>query len=502
MSASLQTLSHLLDHIDFTTPEWMESIDGISVDRLANDTREEFSSHTMFIAINGYDVDGHRFCQAAVDRGASVLLVDHEVETDPRVPQIIVKSTREILPLVADRFFGHPSQSLNIVAVTGTNGKTTTTFILEGIFQAAGLKSGRIGTLGVSVDGKPFEAVSQHRTTPGPLQFHEILAQLRDDGVTHVAIEASSHGLVQGRLDENSFVATGFSNLTEDHLDFHKTMENYYQAKKLLFTRFDSKAKVINIDPEYGQRLYHELADAKAQGMLSVSSQHQADIWVDINAESSKGADLSLHFPDSTHSLRLPLIGHYNVDNALLAAGLAYSIGISAQTITQALQNAPQVPGRQERIDEGQDFDVFVDYAHTPDGITNALSALKPLTAGRLIAVFGAGGDRDPQKRPIMAQAAGELADLTVITSDNPRTEDPAQIAADVEKGIKDSCAHYEVILDRHRAIADTVAQARPGDVIAILGKGPEEYLEVGHEFLPWDDRQEARDAIATALRQ
>jgi UDP-N-acetylmuramoyl-L-alanyl-D-glutamate--2,6-diaminopimelate ligase len=418
----------------------------------------------LFFCVPGSRADGHDFAPEAVERGAVALVVEHLV--DAAVPQLVVPSSRAAMAVVADEFFGRPTEELEVVGVTGTNGKTTTAFLLHSILDAADRRPGLIGTVEARVGGVPRKL---ERTTPEAIDLQRLFREMLDAGDRSCAMEASSHASELHRLDRMRFRALIFTNLTQDHLDFHGTMERYYAAKRRLFGEAPA---VVNVDDPWGRRLVQELGGAAVTFGLSPEAQ--------VGPEALAGIDLRLR-------------GRFNVLNALGAAAAARLLGVDDAALRAGLEAVEGVPGRFEEVSEGQPFTVLVDYSHTPDSLDNALRAAGALADGRLICVFGCGGDRDREKRPLMGRVATELADLAIVTSDNPRSEDPGRIIAEVVAG-----ATGEVVVepDRRAAIELAVEAAEPGDVVLVAGKGHEQGQEIGEVVLPFDDREVAREAL------
>jgi UDP-N-acetylmuramoyl-L-alanyl-D-glutamate--2,6-diaminopimelate ligase len=439
---------------------------------------------SLFCCIPGERVDGHRFAGDAVRAGATALVVEHVVDVD--VPQVVVASVRRAIGPISAVVFGEPATALTLAGVTGTNGKTTTTYLLEAVFRAAGLRPGVIGTTGAHVDGRPLPLA---RTTPEAPDLHRLLARMRDAGCDAVAMEVSSHALAQHRVDGVVYDVAAFTNLSQDHLDYHPTMEAYFEAKARLFTPALARRGVVNVDDAWGQRLL----GAPSIPLATYGFDHQADL---------RGTDLrvdaeGLTFRAGGVEVRSPLRGRFNAWNCLTALAVAEALGVGLDAAAAAIGSVAEVPGRMEPVDAGQDFLVMVDYAHTPDSILHVLRGARPLATGRVIVVLGCGGDRDRAKRPLMGRAATSEADLTVITSDNPRSEDPLAIIDEMLPGAREGGGAFVVEPDRRAAIAEAVGAARTGDVVVIAGKGHETYQEVGARTLPFDDREVAREALA-----
>ncbi len=452
----------------------------------------------LFFCVVGMSSDGHEFAPVAVEAGAAALVVERPLGLG--VPEVLVGDARAAMAPLAQRFFGDPTATLALAAVTGTNGKTTTAFLTRSILEAAGIQCGLLGTIRQIVGGETVEAV---RTTPEAIDLQRTFAAMLAAGDGAASVEISSHALVLGRVDCLHVAAAAFTNLTQDHLDFHTDMDDYYEAKRLLFTgqegrREPPRVAAVNVDDEYGRRLLADLAEAGTETRIVTFSAGGAD--ADMSATGlefdASGATFTLHAEGGTHDVAVGLPGRFNVENALAALALSGGLGVALADAVAALRNAEPVPGRMEPIREGQDFAVLVDYAHTPDSLINVLEAARGLTAGRLLSVVGCGGDRDRAKRPLMGAAAAEASDVCFVTSDNPRSEDPDAIIAEVLTGIRDG-SNVVVEADRRKAIAGALGQARSGDLVVIAGKGHEQGQEFeGGRKEPFDDREVAREAL------
>ncbi|HET7538982.1 MAG TPA: UDP-N-acetylmuramoyl-L-alanyl-D-glutamate--2,6-diaminopimelate ligase [Polyangiaceae bacterium] len=446
----------------------------------------------LFVARSGGKVSGSQFVQAAVERGAVALIVERGMPLPSvTVPLIEVADARRSLALAAEAVYGNPSRQIPVIGVTGTNGKTTTAWLVEHALLGAGQKPARLGTVGFAFDG---QSVDSALTTPEADDISRYVARVRDAGGTHFVMEVSSIALSLERVRGLHFKVAAFSNLTQDHLDFHGSLAEYGEAKARLFTELSPEASALNVDDPFGAKLA-----ARATGQVTrVSKRPGADLFpkeISIDAQGIRGL---IHTPAGDVRLESRLVGEHNLENLLLAIAILQASGAELGPALAALAEAPQVPGRLERCDEpGDDLLVLVDYAHTPDALERVLIATRSLTPRRVVCVFGCGGDRDPQKRPRMGAAVGRLADYAYLTNDNPRSEEPRAIASAVEVGLREMDAKYEVELDRARAIERAISRAGAGDVVLIAGKGHEPYQLVGDQTLPFDDRVEARRALA-----
>lgn len=459
----------------------LEGDPGTEITSLAFDNRK-VEPGALFFCVPGLGSDGHDFAPAAVEAGAVALLCERPLGLG--VPEVMVPDSRAAMAPAAAAFNEYPTADLKIAGITGTNGKTTTAFLLHDILEYAGIHSGLMGTVKQLVGG---EEESVERTTPEAIDLQAAFRRMEQAGDEACVMEVSSHAMVMHRADAIDFDVAAFTNLTQDHLDFHDDMEDYYAAKRLLFASGPG-ASVVNIDDPYGQRLATEF------DVITYSAEGNAADYTASEVQfDASGADFLVESEHGDLIVRTALPGRFNVANALAALASAIALGVDPEDAVAALAGANRVPGRFEPIDEGQDFAVLVDYAHTPDSVENALRAARDLGDGRLIAIVGAGGDRDRAKRPLMGAAASQLADLAIITSDNPRSEDPAAIIDDVLTGIEDHDS-VEVEPDRSAAIKLAIDSAEPGDTIVIAGKGHEQGQEFeGGRKIPFDDRDVAR---------
>ncbi|MCW3013647.1 MAG: UDP-N-acetylmuramoyl-L-alanyl-D-glutamate--2,6-diaminopimelate ligase [Solirubrobacterales bacterium] len=468
----------------------------VPVTGLAYDNRT-VTDGTLFFCVPGFTRDGHDFAGDAVARGAAALVVSRML-ADPavaNVPQVLVEDVRTAMAPAAAAYYGDPTADVATVGITGTNGKTTSAYLVRALLEAGGYRTGLLGTVSSVVGGVQTPTV---RTTPEAIDLQALLAAMRDAGDTHSVMEVSSHALRLHRADAIHWAAAIFTNLTQDHLDFHTDMDDYFRAKRLLFAAADHQRVplVVNIDDRYGERL----AETFPRAMTYAVDHPGADL---------RASDVSFGLTSSTFTLdgsqlHVPLPGHFNVLNALGAIAVARALGVADATIARALPSAGRVPGRMQPVEEGQDFAVLVDYAHTPDSLHNVLRAARALvtgSGGRVIVVFGAGGDRDRGKRPQMGGIAAAEADVVVVTSDNPRSEDPEAILAEIVAGIPPDRGDVTVLQDRHAAIARAVDVARTGDVVIVAGKGHEQGQEIANGVkLPFDDVTEAQESLRARL--
>lgn len=455
---------------------------------LAYDTRR-VTPGALFFCVRGERVDGHELANEAVERGASALVVERLL--DVAVPQLVVADSRAAMAVAADVFFGEPTKALEIAGVTGTNGKTTTVFLLRSIFEAAGRPSGLLGTVDWIVGGARRDAPF---TTPEAIDLQRLFAEMRDAGDRSVALEASSHGAALHRLDRVRFDALAFTNLTQDHLDLHGTMEEYFLAKRGLFVSAQPPPAAVNIGDPWGRRLAEELVRVHRSPLVTFGLDDSAEVRPDGLELTPEGSSFSA----GGIALETRLRGLFNVENVLAAVAVAQLLDLDEEAVARGVAEAGEVPGRFEPVDEGQPFSVLVDFAHTPDSLRTALRSARALTQGQVIVVFGAGGDRDRGKRPLMGKTAAELADVAIVTSDNPRSEDPLSIIQDVLQG---TGLDVEIDPDRRSAIHRAIALAGAGDVVVIAGKGHEKGQEIGGVVQPFDDRVVAREALLAQAR-
>ncbi len=490
-------LSELIDAVPGATPLGAQDMRDVWVSSVDYDSRK-VQPGSVFVAIPGQRYDGHDFVQDALSRGAVALVVERPVDAGS-VPVLRVPSARTALALLADRFYGSPSRSLLLVGVTGTNGKTTTTHLIAHLLRAHGRRTGTIGTLGAVLDGVGEVPISH--TTPEAPDIQHVLYQAKQNGVQAVAMEVSSHALHQNRTLGLEFDVAVFTNLTQDHLDYHQSMEDYAESKRRLFTQYPARSSkaftaVFNVDDAYGRRWFEESAYNRwSYGVASADAMVRAEA-VRLRPDA---VEMRLVTPVGTSELVVPLGGAFQVYNVLAAVTSALALSLPLESIREALASAPQVPGRFEIVPNRLGFTVIVDYAHTPDGLENLLRSARALQPRRLIIVFGCGGNRDRTKRPRMGAIASELADLCVVTSDNPRHEPPDAIIEEILQGISRRDAVL-VEADRRRAIELAIRHAELGDMVVIAGKGHETVQIVGDERIPFDDLMVAREILEGAV--
>lgn len=458
----------------------------------------------LFVAMKGTKVDGHHFIGDAIERGAVAIVTEEPVDKhllgETEASFIQVDDSKAALAHLAPSFFEHPANDLHLIGITGTNGKTTTCYLIDSLLHACSLKSGRLSTITYRIGDNEIPAT---HTTPGLLDLHELFAKMREAGASHVAMEVSSHALDQGRVAGCNFETMVFTNLTEEHLDYHHSMEAYYQTKKQLCALTKGRC-LINQDDPWGKRLLAELTQATwSYGIEANGTENAADIFPKQFVFDLNGIVMTVATPIGEIEVKSPLIGRYNVYNVLAAIGVGLSLGLSGEKIASGIAAMQGVPGRFEKIDMGQDFTVIVDYAHTSDALFRLLQAVAELGPRRIITLFGCGGDRDRGKRPKMAEAAAALSQKVILTSDNPRSESPLAIIREIETGFHHKEASfaeqrvdYEIIPDRGAAIKRAIQMAEPDDVVVIAGKGHETDQQIGSQRFPFDDRKVAREAL------
>jgi len=480
----------------------------IKVTGITHNSKDVKPNH-LFVAIRGFSVDGHTFIPDAIRRGASCIVLEDPawILPDPHVLFIQVPDSREALAILSANFYGNPSKQMTLIGITGTNGKTTLTYLLESVLAKEGVSPGVMGTINYRFRGKTIEAKT---TTPDPLILQGTLNEMLADGIQAVVMEVSSHALALHRVDGCHFDVAVWTNLSQDHLDFHHTMEDYFETKKTLFTRHlalsekRNKQAIINIDDPYGKQLAKELTSFP---LITYGTRSEADVHPVKTEIDASGISMEVQTPRGVLSISSILVGRHNQMNLLAAIAASLSLNVSLRAIQEGLKNV-MVPGRLQPVENRLGITVLVDYAHTPDALRNVLQSIRPLTRGRVITVFGCGGDRDKKKRPKMGRIAEELSDSVILTNDNPRSEPPLRILSEIEAGIKTLPSISEeaflsgakgviVIPDRKEAIRLAVRAAAPGDIVLIAGKGHEPYQIIGTAKIPFSDTLVAQEAIS-----
>jgi UDP-N-acetylmuramoyl-L-alanyl-D-glutamate--2,6-diaminopimelate ligase len=483
-SLSLSEIANLIGSSEVISGKNDLRIHGLTLD--SNDV----IAGDLFVALPGLKVHGAEFVKSAVANGAVAVLTDASVKIDTDVPVIRVANPRFWLGIISDKFYRNPSSAINVIGITGTNGKTTTSYLLQQIWEFNNRTSGLIGTVETRIGDEVFPTI---RTTPEAPELQSTFAIMRERHNLNVVMEVSSHALALNRVDGSKFSVVAFTNLSQDHLDFHKNMEDYYQAKSRLFKFGFAEKAIINVDDPWGKRLFDETEIEK----ISVSTHNDQANWKIIETSSNNSkVQLTITGPGGILlSIESPLIGDYNGANVLMALALAVESGIDPLAAADALNTAKGAPGRMELVDLAQNFTAVVDYAHTPDAVSAALKAVRGATKGKVIAVLGCGGDRDAAKRPLMGKSLISGADIAIFTSDNPRSEDPLSILDQMHKGIQLAENHF-VIVDRREAIKFAVENASRNDCVVVLGKGHETGQEIMGKISPFDDRVELKAAI------
>jgi UDP-N-acetylmuramoyl-L-alanyl-D-glutamate--2,6-diaminopimelate ligase len=487
-------LNELRDRIPGIT---LEGDPRVQISGIVHDSRQA-KPGDLFVALRGANTDGALFVNEALARGAVALASEHKLLACEGIPVLYVPNARKFLAQAARFLFEDPAAHIRLVAITGTNGKTTVSYLVDAIFRAAGFRSCLLGTLGMRIGGQAYPSA---HTTPEADDLTAFLHRARQGGCTHGSLEVSSHALFQDRVFSTRFEVGVFTNLTPEHLDFHHDMESYYKAKRLLFTPEGAngiRKAVINVDDAYGQRL---AGDVSAP-VVSFGFGADAAIRFLDGRMGTEGTDLRLATPSGELALHAHLVGRPNTYNMMAAAGAALSLGMGLHEIRDGIESLDGVRGRLEPVQGGQDFTVLVDYAHTPDALEKLLQTVRQLTRGRIVTIFGCGGDRDRKKRPLMGAIAARLSDVVSATSDNPRSEDPLQILAEIKPGLQQGPAPYQLQPDRREAIRSALVLARAGDAVVIAGKGHEDYQIVGARVFPFDDRTVALELIHQLLNR
>ncbi|PIR25680.1 MAG: UDP-N-acetylmuramoyl-L-alanyl-D-glutamate--2,6-diaminopimelate ligase [Deltaproteobacteria bacterium CG_4_10_14_0_2_um_filter_43_8] len=492
-------MKRFFDIFDSLSNQQKKLLEGIHVEHLTM-SHQQVMPATCFFAVAGLKHDGHDFIPEAIEAGAQVVVMSRPCVLPEHVLGIVVEDVRKIYARCASRFFGDPSQKLKLVGVTGTNGKTSITYLLESILREAGHRPGVIGTVSYRYAGKTFEA---SHTTPDAFVLQKHLADMLAHNVDVCVMEVSSHALTQSRLEGCDFDVAVFTNLTQEHLDYHHHMHDYFEAKNILFTHLLSSSSkktfaVVNDDDEYGKKI----SPAKTVECFRYGKNQTADLSLVSCEKSESGSKLWFSFLGKSFSFTVPLVGSFNAYNVAAAFLAAHALGVSSKNILHSLSHVHPIPGRLERVCADSAYAVYVDYAHTPDALENILSTLRDITEGRLLLVFGCGGDRDKQKRPVMGEVAAKYANLVVLTSDNPRTENPLSIMEQVFPGLRKkmkafngSCGFIQEV-DRKKAIETAVMHMTENDILVVAGKGHEQYQIIGNTKHHFDDREEVMEAL------
>lgn len=470
-------LKELLKGIDYIR---IEGVQDIGIEDLYYDSRE-VTPNSLFFCIKGLTVDGHDFAPQAVAKGAKVLVLERDVDVDGDITKVFVPNSKTAMAYMAKNFYRNPTKDINFIGVTGTNGKTTVTYLVKSILEKAGQKVGLIGTISNMIGDRKMPSKF---TTPESLELQKLLREMADENVDSVVMEVSSHSLALGRVEGCEYDIGVFTNLSQDHLDFHANMEEYRDAKAKLFTQ--SKLAIINEDDKNGRWIKKRVPTK----VFTYGIYKDADIYARELEITDRGVAFHLHTPSGSIPINLAIPGIFSIYNGLAAASICYNLGISLEIIAQGLQEVKGVDGRFELLDTGTDYSVILDYAHTPDGLENILTTAKEFAKGRIITLFGCGGDRDHGKRPIMGEIAGKYSDLCIITSDNPRSEDPMDIIKDIVPGIEKTGCDYTIIENRREAIEYALAQAQKDDIVILAGKGHETYQILKDKTIPFDEKQ------------
>lgn len=481
-------LKELLKGVDYSL---LKGSTGVNINNICYDNRK-VTKNDIFVCIKGFTTDGHKYIKGAIEKGASTIIVQDAVEVEENVNIIKVDDSRKVLAKIGANYYGNPADKLNIIGVTGTNGKTTSAFMIKSILEKAGHKVGLIGTIANYIGNK---VIHTERTTPESLELQKLFGDMVNEGVKYCVMEVSSHSLELDRVYGVEFECGIFTNLTRDHLDFHKTFENYYEAKFKLFER--SKTKIINIDDQYGVNVLRDLNELKAEKVYSLSINKPSDFKAYGIKSWEKGSEFNIDIDGKGYCFKIEIPGMYNVYNAMGAILATYKLGVPIEDIIKGIEDVV-VPGRCERVgrDLNLSYEIIIDYAHSPDGLENIINTVRQCTSNRVITVFGCGGDRDKVKRPIMGKIASSLSDVVIVTSDNPRSEEPRAIIDDIVKGIEKD--NFIVIENRYDAIKEALSIAKPKDLVLIAGKGHETYQILKSGTIHFDEREVIYEILNT----
>jgi UDP-N-acetylmuramyl-tripeptide synthetase len=485
-------LKDILKGIDYKAPY---DISALKIKNVTNDSKS-VARGDLFIAVKGAKDDGHKFIDEAVKRGAVAILAEKDFSLNPKLGKVLIRDGRSAVSAIAGNFYGHPSSKMRMIGVTGTNGKTTVTYLIESIFRRAGREAGVIGTVNYRFRDKVYPAKN---TTPGPMELHSILADMVKARIRYAVMEVSSHSLDQRRVESVLFDEIIFTNITREHMDYHRTMARYFKAKTMIFNHLKGSGKaILNLDDRKVSTLKKMLPNRAVAYGFSEGADFRA-VGPKVSLE---GTSFVAVTPEGALEIDTYLIGRHNISNILAALAAASVEKIDLDTIRRGIRDLDSVPGRLEKIDAGQEFKVFVDFAHTKDALYNVLSMLRAITPSRIITVFGCGGDRDRTKRPEMGKAACNFSDKVMITSDNPRFEKPGDIIKEILSGVKGRYSNYEVIPDRRSAIEEALKFASAGDVVLIAGKGHEKYQIIKDKYIPFDDCEASKVILKKILRR
>ncbi len=479
----LSTLAH---HLDL---RGTYDLCDVEITGITNDSRKVRPGH-LYVAIKGHKTDGHNFIKQSLESGAQAIVSEERSSLNTQIPQIIVHNARKALSSLSCDFYSNPSQRINVVGVTGTNGKTTTTFLTKSIIEQAGYETGLIGTINYQIGKKIIPA---QETTPESVELQRLIAEMVEAKMKFAVMEVSSHSAIQHRIANINFKTAVFTNITAEHMDYHKTIPNYLNAKAELFKNLtkDSFA-VLNADDEFSKYF----ADRTGAKILWYGIKNKADVKAEIYRESTNNIMIKLNYLEKEIDMKIPFMGLHNVYNALASVTSAISLGFELEVIKSGIESAPAVPGRLENVPCDRGFKIVVDYAHTPHALETVLHALKGLVKGRILLVFGCGGDRDKEKRPKMGKIADEKSDIFWLTNDNPRSEGPVDIIDDIKAGIK-SGRSFHIQPNRHKAIEEALSEAKGNDLVLIAGKGHEKYQIIKDTILPFDDREVAKKILS-----
>ena len=490
------TLDKLMEGIDYEiicsdNPSTLSTSSTLAISSITIDSRK-VEEKGLFICLRGLDVDGHQYINDAYKKGAAAVIIDRDQQSYPEGLVVWkVQNTRRSLSAIAANFYGQPAKNLRLFGVTGTNGKTSVTYIMESILRQVG-KAALIGTVGLRLDDKIVDIPFSTSTTPDPQELHQIFGYIVKNQGRDVIMEVSSHALALHKMEGLFFEVAMFTNLTQDHLDFHGTMENYLAAKAMLFGQ--CRYGVVNIDDKYSPKI---MTIGNPEKWITYGIDNECDIRALHIKDKAEGAVFDIKITGTViKNFYLPAKGRFNIYNALAAIGAALAVGISMEEIQKGITSFTGVPGRIQSVSNDRGFHVLVDYAHSPDGLVNIINAVRDFTDGRVITIFGCGGDRDVKKRPIMGRIGGELSDHCILTSDNPRSEAPEEIIRHIEEGIKETNCPYDSFVDRREAIFHGITMLQPGDALIIAGKGHEDYQIIGNQTLHFDDVEVAKEAL------